>query len=292
MKLATLYRPDGGTVLCIAAESGYVPVSAFGRPALEGLADVGDLLRRGSSAVAELRSLADQAAPAISAPDARLAPPVLRPGKILCVGLNYAAHIAEAGSARPEHIVLFAKFPTCLVGDGEQVVLPGVTTQLDYEGELAVVIGPTARAVSPADALNHVAGYTIMNDISARDLQFAEPQWIRGKALDTFAPTGPVFLDAAAAPPVGQMRIRTRVNGELRQDASCMLMITPVPELISYISQHITLEPGDLIATGTPAGVALGMEHPVYLAPGDKVEVEIPAIGTLTSVIAAPRRLI
>lgn len=212
---------------------------------------------------------------------------MLRPGKIICVGLNYADHIAESRTAKPDRIVLFAKFPSCLVGHADPIRYPAITTELDYEGELAVVIGRQARNVPADSALDYVGGYTVINDVSARDLQGTEPQWIRGKALDTFAPLGPVLLDAAAAPPVAEMRLRTLVNGEVRQDASCAQMITGVPELIAYISDGITLEPGDIIATGTPSGVAMGMNPPKYLQPGDKVSIEITAIGELANTVAA-----
>jgi len=214
---------------------------------------------------------------------------VLRPGKIVCVGLNYADHIAESRTPKPDRIVLFAKFPSCLIGHGDPIRYPAITTELDYEGELAVVIGRQARNVTVGSALDYVGGYTVINDVSARDLQGTEPQWIRGKALDTFAPLGPVLLDAAAAPPVAEMRLRTLVNGEVRQDASCAQMITGVPELIAYISDGITLEPGDIIATGTPSGVALGMTPPVYLIPGDQVSIEITGIGELVNSVARPR---
>lgn len=294
MKLAALYV--GGTdrsALFIQSGDGFVPVDAVaqahGRPHLSGLADVKALLDLGPDAMAELASLEVPAAgPATAAGSARFAPPVRAPGKIICVGLNYLAHIEESRATRPERVVLFAKFPSCLIGHNAEIHLPGITSQLDYEGELAVVIGKKARRVNAGDALGYIGGFTVINDVSARDLQAAEPQWIRGKSLDTFAPLGPVLVDAGSAMPVEQMHIRTVVNGEVRQDASCSLMITPVPELVEYISAHITLEPGDIIATGTPAGVALGMEHPVYLADGDKVSIEISGIGELTSTVVAP----
>jgi 2-keto-4-pentenoate hydratase/2-oxohepta-3-ene-1,7-dioic acid hydratase in catechol pathway len=306
VKLAALYvsggpapgePPSGGrpkaSALHLATTSGYVSVdrlaASHGADALRGLADVGDLLGRGPDAMAELRALAAGMAPDaeadVAAAQARLAPPVRRPGKIICVGLNYLAHIEESRVAKPDRIVLFAKFASCLIGTGEPVLLTSLTSELDYEGELAVVIGKQAHRVSAERAAGYVAGYTVINDISARDLQREEPQWIRAKALDTFAPLGPVMLDAAAAPPPAEMSIRTTVNGEVRQDASCSLMITDVPGLIEYISQAMTLEPGDIIATGTPSGVALGMENPVYLAPGDEVTVTIPGIGELANVI-------
>jgi 2-keto-4-pentenoate hydratase/2-oxohepta-3-ene-1,7-dioic acid hydratase in catechol pathway len=294
VRLAALYQGDTGTpALHVAAGRGFVAVdelaTANDRPDLAGLRDVGELYARGAAALGQLRELAAGAQPRITESQARYAPPVLRPGKIICVGLNYADHIAESKAERPANIVLFAKFPSCLIAHGEPIRHPAITTQLDYEGELAVVIGRQARDVPAERALDYVGGYTIINDVSARDLQSSEPQWIRGKALDTFAPLGPVVLDAAAAPPVGEMTLRTLVNGEVRQDASCGQMITPVPELIAYISAGITLEPGDIIATGTPSGVALGMTPPVYLVPGDKVSIEIPGIGELANTVAGPR---
>ena len=294
MRLAALYREDAETTsLHVAVGDGFVAVDELAdaghSPGLAGLRDVGDLYSRGPGAAGLLRELAAGAQATVTPAQVRYAPPVLRPGKIICVGLNYADHIAESKVDRPERVVLFAKFPSCLIAHGEPIIYPSITSELDYEGELAVVIGRQASRVPVGEALGYVGGYTIINDVSARDLQSAEPQWIRGKALDTFAPLGPVVLDAAAAPPVGELRLRTLVNGEVRQDASCSLMITGVPELIAYISAGITLEPGDIIATGTPSGVAAGMTPPAYLMPGDKVSIEIPGIGELVNTVTGPR---
>ncbi|HTX00987.1 MAG TPA: fumarylacetoacetate hydrolase family protein [Acidimicrobiales bacterium] len=293
MKLAALHRDGGGTALHVAVEGGYVAVdelaSGTGASRLSGLADVGALFALGRQARQELRALDTSSARVVGEADARLAPPVTRPEKIICVGLNYADHIAETRGRRPERIVLFAKFPSCLVAHGDPIELPAVTEQLDYEGELGVVIGERAKGVKAADALAYVGGYTIVHDVSARDLQSAEAQWIRGKALDTFAPLGPVVLDADDAPPIGEMRIRTLVNGEVRQDALCDLMLTPVPELIEHISAAITLQPGDIIATGTPAGVGVGMDPPRFLQDGDVVTIELDPIGTLTNAVRAAR---
>jgi 2-keto-4-pentenoate hydratase/2-oxohepta-3-ene-1,7-dioic acid hydratase in catechol pathway len=295
VRLAALYRGDATQPrLHVAADGGFTAVDelAPGQPSLAGLRDVGDLYARGPGAVAQLRDLAAAAETlkaSVAPDDVRYLPPVLHPGKIICVGLNYADHIAESRSKPPDRIVLFAKFPSCLTGHGDPIRYPAITSQLDYEGELAVVIGRTASNVAAGQALDYVGGYTIINDVSARDLQGSEPQWIRGKALDTFAPLGPVITDAAAAPPVAEMRLRTLVNGEVRQDASCAQMITGVPELIAYISEAITLEPGDIIATGTPSGVALGMTPPPWLVPGDKVAIEITGIGELVNTVARPR---
>jgi 2-keto-4-pentenoate hydratase/2-oxohepta-3-ene-1,7-dioic acid hydratase in catechol pathway len=207
MRLAALYEPDGvSSSLHVDVDDGYVSVDSlatvFDLPSLRGIADVGELFRRGAQARAELRRVDARGLPRTRRGAARLAPPVRRPGKIVCVGLNYLSHIEQSRLTRPDHIVLFGKFASCLVASGEAVVVPSITSQLDYEGELAVVMGSTARSVSAEAALDHVGGYTIINDISARDLQIAEPQWMRGKSLDTFAPLGPVVVDAADAPPI------------------------------------------------------------------------------------------
>jgi acylpyruvate hydrolase len=293
MKLAALHGEDGKVGLHLAVDGGYVSVDelarATGHPRLEGLADVGALLALGEEAVEELRALDPSSGTVVPAEGARLAPPVLSPRKIICVGLNYADHVSESNTVKPDRIVLFAKYPTCLIGDGEEIVHHKVTSKLDYEGELGVIIGKRASQVSASDALDYVFGYTIVDDVSARDLQSAEAQWIRGKALDTFAPIGPVVVDAKSAPPIEELSIRTTVNGELRQSAGCKLMLTSVPELIEHISAGITLEPGDVIATGTPAGVGAAMDPPHFLHAGDVVSIEIEPIGTLTNTVRDPR---
>jgi 2-keto-4-pentenoate hydratase/2-oxohepta-3-ene-1,7-dioic acid hydratase in catechol pathway len=294
MKLAAL-RTRGGadSALHVATSDGFCAVDELARAAghddLQGLHDVGELYALGSGALDDLRSLVHAATTTVTFDDARFAPPVRHPSKIICVGLNYMDHITESGGTRPERIVLFAKYPNCLVAHNENILRPAITSELDYEGELAVVIGQRTSGVSIDNALSAIGGFTVFNDVSARDLQIAEPQWIRGKSLDTFGPLGPVVLDAGSAPPIGEMSIRTTVNGELRQDASCSLMITPVAQLIAHISAAITLEPGDIIATGTPSGVALGMKPPIYLKDGDTVTVSIDPIGELTNVVRAAR---
>jgi len=292
MHLAALYQNDSTeSQLYVEVNGGYIAVDDLalegGSPHLSGLHDVGELFELGPDAIHELDALDWVGVPPVAEHEARFAPPIRKPGKIICVGLNYLAHIEESLVSRPSHIVLFSKYSSCLVGHRGEVVRPKATKQLDYEGELAVIIGRRARGVGAGDASEYIGGFTIINDISARDLQVAEPQWVRGKALDTFAPLGPIVVDRASAPEIEEMHITTLVNGELRQDASCSLMITPVEELVEYISRDITLEPGDLIATGTPAGVAFGMANPVYLANGDEVTVTISGIGTLSSFVRA-----
>jgi 2-keto-4-pentenoate hydratase/2-oxohepta-3-ene-1,7-dioic acid hydratase in catechol pathway len=206
-----------------------------------------------------------------------------RPGKIVCVGLNYRDHAAEGGQDLPKAPLLFAKWPNTLVGHGDPVVIPPEVTQVDYEAELGVVIGTRAKRVSEGQALDHVAGYICVNDVSARDLQFADGQWTRGKSPDTFCPVGPELVPAERIPDPQALAIRCIVNGEALQDSSTAQMIFSVAEIIAYTSQVITLEPGDLIATGTPAGVGVFRDPKVLLGEGDVVSVEIEGLGTLTN---------
>ena len=206
-----------------------------------------------------------------------------RPGKIVCVGLNYRDHAAEGGQDLPKAPLLFAKWPNTLIGDGDAIVLPPESSQVDYEAELGVVIGTSARRVSERDALDHVEGYICLNDVSARDLQFADGQWTRGKSPDTFCPVGPRLVPREEIADPQALAIRCIVNGEALQDSSTAQMIFSVAEIIAYTSQIITLEPGDLIATGTPAGVGVFRDPKVLLKDGDEVSVEIEGLGTLTN---------
>lgn len=215
--------------------------------------------------------------------------PIPRPRKnIFCVGRNYAEHAREGGSPPPEVPVFFTKPPTCVVGPEAPVVHHAVTQQLDYEVELAVIIGKRGRDIPVERALSHVFGYTIMNDVTARDLQRRHQQWFKGKSLDTFAPMGPAVVHRSEIPDPQNLRLRMRVNGELRQDASTAGMIFSVARLIATLSAGMTLDPGDILATGTPEGVAMGRTPPAWLQAGDVVEAEIEGIGTLRSRIVAP----
>ncbi len=208
-----------------------------------------------------------------------------RPSKIVCVGLNYRDHAEEQGSEIPKAPLLFAKWPNALIGPGEPIVLPAESQQVDYEAELGVVIGRRTRGVSERDALDAVRGYICVNDVSARDLQFADGQWTRGKSPDTFCPVGPRLVPREEIDDPQALAIRCTVNGEVLQDSSTAQMIFSVAEIIAYTSQIITLEPGDLIATGTPAGVGVFRDPKVLLQDGDEVSVEIEGLGTLTNPI-------
>jgi len=211
------------------------------------------------------------------------------PGKIVCVGLNYHDHAEEGGQDLPKAPLLFAKWPNTLIGDGEPIILPEESTQVDYEAELGVVIGTTAKHVSEGDALDVVAGYICVNDVSARDLQFADGQWTRGKSPDTFCPVGPRLVPRDEIEDPQALAIRCIVNGETVQDSSTSQMIFSVAEIIAYVTRVITLEPGDLIATGTPAGVGVFRDPQVLLQDGDEVSVEIEGLGTLTNPVEKER---
>jgi 2,4-didehydro-3-deoxy-L-rhamnonate hydrolase len=213
----------------------------------------------------------------------RLRAPVPAPGKIVAVGLNYRDHAAEAGLEIPPEPTLFAKFANSVIGPGDPIVVPPVTTKPDYEAELGVVIGHRTRDVDVGNALACVAGYMCVNDVSARDLQNRTAQWTRGKAIDTFLPCGPCLVTTDELPDPQQLAIRCLVNEEVLQDSRTDQMVWGVAELISFLSQTMTLEPGDLIATGTPAGVGFARTPRRYLQHGDRVTIEIDTIGRLTN---------
>jgi 2-keto-4-pentenoate hydratase/2-oxohepta-3-ene-1,7-dioic acid hydratase in catechol pathway len=217
--------------------------------------------------------------------EARLLAPIASPPKIMCLGWNYFDHTAERKVPPPEEPVFFMKPHTSIVGPDDKILKRPFVTQLDYEGELAVVIGKKAKDVPAEQAADCIFGYTILNDISARDFQFKDKQWIRGKGFDTFAPTGPCIATCSQMPDTGNVRIRTWVNGELRQNGSTRDMIFPIEQLIYHLSRVMTLEPCDIISTGTPSGVAMAMKEPKWLKDGDVVRIEIEGIGTLENTV-------
>jgi acylpyruvate hydrolase len=238
------------------------------------------------------RAATDRAADAQPLSGLTLLPPVTNPAKVICIGLNYMSHVEEAkrvdrapDAASPVPI-LFTKFATSLIGHEAEIVTPVGSERLDWEAELAVVIGRRASKVSLDDALDYVAGYAPFNDVSARDLQLATPQWTTGKAFDTAGPFGPALTTADEVPDPQNLRVMARLNGEPMQDASTAQMIFPVARLIEFISTYITLEPGDVIATGTPAGVGVGRNPPVFMQPGDTIEIEVAGLGVLRNTVA------
>jgi len=208
------------------------------------------------------------------------------PQKIVCVGLNYRDHAEEQGVALPERPLLFAKWPNTLIESGAPIRIPAISKQVDYEAELGVVIGTRASRVSAADALEHVRGYVVANDVSGRDLQFADGQWVRGKSLDTFLPVGDL-VPASEVPDPQALGIRAILNGTVLQDSHTSNMVFGVAEIVEFVSQAITLEPGDLIITGTPAGVGAFRDPQIWLKPGDEIAIEIDGIGRISNPVVA-----
>jgi 2-keto-4-pentenoate hydratase/2-oxohepta-3-ene-1,7-dioic acid hydratase in catechol pathway len=209
--------------------------------------------------------------------------PVPDPAKIVCLGLNYRDHAAESNMEAPAEPILFSKYATTLIGHGAAIILPQSSTEVDYEAELVVVIGRGGRDIPRERAMDHVGGYAVGHDVSARDWQLGKPgkQWMAGKTFDTFAPVGPCVVTADEVPDPQALGIRLRLNGKTMQDSNTSQLIFPVDEVVSYLSRIFTLEPGDLIFTGTPPGVGMARKPPVWLQPGDIVEVEIDGLGTL-----------
>jgi 2-keto-4-pentenoate hydratase/2-oxohepta-3-ene-1,7-dioic acid hydratase in catechol pathway len=217
----------------------------------------------------------------VSPQDVILRAPILHPEKLIGIGLNYRDHAEESKVPIPKSPLLFGMYANAIVGPDAAIVIPPATSQVDYEAELAVVMGARALRVSTDDALNYVAGYTIVNDVSARDLQFGEKQWTRGKSIDSFAPMGPCLTTRSELGKADGLYIGCRVNGELLQNSNTRNLIFDVPALVSHISQTMTLEPGDVISTGTPSGVGYVRKPPIFLKQGDVVEIEVEGIGVL-----------
>jgi len=213
--------------------------------------------------------------------------PVPRPGKLICIGLNYRDHAAESKMPLPEKPVVFSKFSSAVIAPGEPVVLPKTSQQVDYEAELAVVIGRRAKHVTADRAYDYVLGYTAFNDVTARDFQFGDGQWQRGKSCDTFAPMGQTIVTTDVIRDPHKLSIKLMLNGAVMQDSNTDQLIFGVPQLIEFISESITLEPGDVIATGTPAGVGFARKPPVFLKPGDEMQVLIEGMGGLGNPVIA-----
>ena len=279
MKLLTFHRKDM-LQLGIRTKAGMIDVAQ----ASEGQAGIpvtmDAAIRGGAEAMKALQNLADTfAGNYLKEEDLQLGPCVGTPEKLICIGLNYKRHAAESGMAAPDSPVLFSKFNNTLAATGESIPLPDNAVQYDYEVELGVVIGKEARYVSAEDALTYVFGYFTDNDLSVRDLQTRTSQWLLGKTLDKFFPAGPYLVTADEVIDPQNLKLYCWVNGELRQNSNTSDMIFSVAEIISYISQYMTMKPGDVITTGTPEGVVLGMKEKIWLKPGDEVTVEVEGLG-------------
>ncbi|HEY0348727.1 MAG TPA: fumarylacetoacetate hydrolase family protein [Pyrinomonadaceae bacterium] len=286
----------GDDVVCDVAELARTIKSAGGAPA-DWLLQVNSTLgviQRGPSGAKEIASLLDGSQSRSGSGetvgyslDAIEFLPAVNPTKILAIGRNYADHAAEGGADLPKAPLLFNKLPNTLNAHNAPIVLPSISEKVDYEAELAVVIGQTAKRVSEAAALDHIFGYSLIDDVSARDLQFGDGQWTRGKSLDTFAPLGPFITTRDEIEDVQALKIEGVLNGQVMQSSNTSKMIFKVAYLVSYLSQGITLEPGDVIATGTPDGVGIFRKPPVLLKDGDVFEVKIEKLGTLRNPVVA-----
>jgi 2-keto-4-pentenoate hydratase/2-oxohepta-3-ene-1,7-dioic acid hydratase in catechol pathway len=254
--------------------------------------DAGDALGSGVASMRELfgagrlGELSDADGPATPLADAKLLAPVPDPQKLIGIGLNYARHAAESGAEPPASPTFFAKFANALRPDGATVELPAASATIDYEAEVAFVVGRRAKDGSEADGIDHLAGYTLMNDLSARDLQFATPQWMPGKVFDGAAPCGPAIVTPDEAGPDDGIGIALDLNGERMQEDTTAGLIFSIPQLVAHLSHLMTLEPGDVVATGTPAGVGGARDPSVWLRPGDEVVVSSPQLGELRTTIA------
>ncbi|NLY73744.1 MAG: fumarylacetoacetate hydrolase family protein [Firmicutes bacterium] len=217
----------------------------------------------------------------------KILPPLTAPDKIICIGLNYNEHAVESEMELPEEPVFFCKFKSSIIGPEAPIMIPKVSNQVDYEAELAVIIGKRGKHIPEEEAMEHVAGYTCFNDVSARDLQFRGGQWIKGKALDTFAPLGPYIVTKDEVSDPHNLKIGLELNGRMMQDSSTDKLIFNIPRLIAFLSQLFTLEAGDIVATGTPSGVGFTRQPPVFLKPGDVVKVIVEQVGELVNPVVA-----
>jgi len=299
---ARLGAVDGDSVVDLSAAYAALLASrgvprARARARVEVPADATRFLEEGGEARRRAEDAVDYARDG-GAPGVRVArgglsllPVVPRPPKVLCVGLNYRDHAEETGMKLPEYPVFFSKFTSCLIGAGQPIVVPRVSPQLDYEAELAVVIGRPGRYIPERNAYAHVAGYTILNDVSVRDYQMRTGQWLIGKVFDRSTPVGPELVTADDVPHPDALRLSTTVNGRVLQDSNTRNFIFSIPQVIAAISEVLTLEPGDLIATGTPAGVGFARKPPVFLRDHDTVTVEVEGIGRLENPVVDESRV-
>jgi len=281
MKLVT-FATENGPRLGLLQENHVIDLNEASDGRLP--ADVLTFLQQGQPAMQLAREIGHSAAADLPLSEVTLLAPVPAPSKVVAIGLNYMDHCREQNIEPPKMPIIFAKFPSAVVGPGAAVRWdPALTRQVDYEVELAVVMGRTARRVPAAEALDYVAGYTMCNDVSARDLQFGDRQWVRGKSLDTFCPLGPWLVTKDEIPDPHDLSLRCTVNGEILQDSTTAEMIFGVPQLIEFISRAFSLLPGDVIATGTPDGVGVFRSPQIFLKDGDVVTVEVEGLGQLTN---------
>ena len=281
MKLISYIGDDGQTHLGVVQQDQVINLHLASAGKLPD--DMLQFLQLGDSAMEMARALVAEHPAGVAVDSVKLLAPIVNPQKVVAIGLNYMDHVREAGFEVPEFATMFCKYPSSIIGDGDDIRWSQqLTQQVDYEAELALVIGKTARRVAAGDAYDYIAGYLNCNDVTARDLQFRPgDQWLRGKCLDSFCPLGPWLVSADEIPDPHDLSIQCRVNGQVLQDSNTSEIIHRIPQLIEYLSEAFTLQPGDVIITGTPHGVGAFRKPPLWLTDGDIVEVEVEGLGVL-----------
>ena len=281
------FQSVDGIKLGIVTEKGVVDVGAVAEKAgIIAPNTIDEVIATGETGLNQLQQVLSLSNEIMEEAAITYAPAIQRPGKIICSGANYRAHVEETNFSIPEYPIYFPKYQNSLAAHNEEIIPPSITEQIDYEVELVVVIGKQAKNVSQEEALDYVFGYTIGNDLSARELQFRGPQWMFGKAIDQFAPIGPYLVTADEIPNPQDLNLKCWVNNDLRQSSNTKHMIFPIAEMISDLSNIMTLEPGDVLFTGTPEGVILGREDKVWLKAGDEIVCEVEGLGRLVNRLA------
>lgn len=287
MKLVTFVHLDTTRIGALVTRNGEDRVVDFSQADPSLPTDMIAFLEGGNAVLAAARKAVTKAAESLSLTSVKLLAPIPRPGKIICIGLNYSDHAAETGQPIPTYPIVFSKYSNTVIATGDSIVLPRVTDQVDYEAELGFVIGKTARYIPAAQALDYVAGYLPINDVSARDYQTRISQWTMGKTFDTFAPMGPALVTADEISDPGNLKISLTINGEVLQDSNTNKLIFGIAQLVEALSEVMTLEPGDIVSTGTPPGVGMARNPKRYLRPGDIVNITIEGLGTLSNPVVA-----
>lgn len=286
MKFVSFQLADG-VRLGVVTDKGIVDVRAVAeKNGLDAPSTIEEVIATGETALNQIQQVLSLSTEVIDEAEITYAPAIQKPGKIICAGANYLAHVAESNINVPEFPIYFPKYQSSLAAHNEEIVPPSISKQIDYEVELVAIIGKQAKDVSEEDALNYVFGYSVGNDLSARELQFRGLQWMYGKAIDKFAPVGPYLVTADEITDPQDLNIKCWVNEDLRQSSNTKHMIFPIAEMISDLSKIMTLEPGDVLFTGTPEGVILGREDKVWLKAGDEIVCEVEGVGRLVNRLA------
>lgn len=287
MKLVTFVQNSSTRIGALVTRNSEDRVVDFSQAAPSLPTDMLTFLQGGQATLAAAQTAVANASDSLPLAAVKLLAPIPRPSKIICIGLNYSDHAAETGQPIPKYPIVFSKYANTVIATGDSIVLPRVSNEVDYEAELGFVIGKTARYVPAAQALDYVVGYMPINDVSARDYQTRISQWTMGKTFDTFAPMGPALVTSDEVSDAGKLKISLTINGEVLQDSNTDKLIFGIPQLVEALSEVMTLEPGDIVSTGTPPGVGMARNPKRYLRPGDIVNITIEGLGTLSNPVIA-----